>query len=141
MTDTATPPLEQKLLRDDILLHSAAGWTLAGSRCACGHISFPPVNTCPECLGDLIETVELPKTGTIFACTTVRMPAANFKPPYSIGYVDLSGGPRVFAHFQMGQEMLKIGAPVRLQVKPLWEEHGRPVVAYCFVGFDRAPDA
>jgi uncharacterized OB-fold protein len=141
MTDTAPQHTEPRLLRDDILRRTADGWSLVGSRCPLGHVSFPVTKICPECLSETVEPVELPRTGTVFAHTTVRMPAANFKPPYSIGYVTLTGGPRVFAHFEITEEELRIGAPVELEVKPMWEEEGRPVIAYCFVSSEESDHA
>lgn len=132
MSTAPEPDLSSRLLRDDILRERDGEWTLVGTRCDKAHASFPPTATCPICLSTAVEPAELPRTGRIFAHTTVRMPSANFKPPYSIGYVQLDGGPRVFAHFDAPSEALKIGAPVVLQVKPMWEDEGRPVIAYCF---------
>jgi len=141
MTESTPPGTGPKLLREDILRRTGESWALVGSRCSSGHVSFPPVGICPECLGSSVEPVELPKTGTIFAHTTVRMPAANFKPPYSIGYVELDGGPRIFAHFEVSPEQLKIGTRVELLVKSLWEEQGQPVIAYCFTTAKEATHA
>jgi len=38
------------------------------TRCpACANTFFPPRTVCPECLGDELEWVELPGTGTVYA--------------------------------------------------------------------------
>ena len=121
------------VVREGALREASDGWTLVGSRgVQSGHVSFPPRDDCPETLETTVEAVDLARTGTLFAHTTVHMPSAHFKPPYQIGYVDLDdGGPRVFAPLE--GKALAIGDRMALKVEPMWEENGVPVIAYRFV--------
>lgn len=121
------------LVREGALREAADGWVLVGSRGVnSGHVSFPPRSDCPETLEETVEPVDLPRTGTLFAHTTVHMKTAHFKPPYHVGYVDLDdGGPRVFA--PLTGDRLKIGDRMELKVGPMWEEEEVPVIAYRFV--------
>ena len=122
-----------RLVRDGVLRLAGEDWTLVGSRgVRSGHVSFPPRSDCPESLEETVELVDLAKTGTVFAHTTVHMRTMHYSPPYQVGYVDLDGnGPRVFSPLE--GENLKIGDRVALSVGPRWEEDGVPVIAYSFV--------
>lgn len=124
---------EPRLVREGALRQVGGAWTLVGSRgVQSGHISFPPRADCPESLEETVEAVDLPRTGTLFAHTTVHMRTLHYNPPYQIGYVDLDGdGPRVFAPLE--GENLKIGDRMVLTAGPAWEEDGVPVIAYSFV--------
>ena len=124
---------EMRLVRDGAMRLTEDGWTLVGSRgAASGHVSFPPRESCPESLEQTVQAVDLPRTGRLFAHTTVHMKTVHFSPPYHVGYVDLDGGgPRVFAPLE--GDNLRIGDAMVLSVGPKWEEDGVPVIAYSFV--------
>lgn len=129
---------EARLVRDGALRQVGGQWTLVGSRgVQSGHVSFPPRADCPETLEETVEAVDLPRTGTLFAHTTVHMRTLHYKPSYQVGYVDLDGdGPRVFAPLE--GENLKIGDRMELTAGPAWEEDGVPVIAYSFAKMGEA---
>lgn len=82
-------------------VYTGAGATarLIGSRCgACGATAFPRQDVCPHD-GGAMANIELPRTGTLYSATVVRVkPPFGLPRPYAVGYVDLDwDGLRVFA--------------------------------------------
>ncbi|MEW6473125.1 MAG: OB-fold domain-containing protein [Actinomycetota bacterium] len=70
-----------------------------GSECpACGAREYPPVARCLACG---VESVPcpLPMSGRIFSSTTVWAGLPD-DVPYTVAYVDLDGGPRVFCRLE-----------------------------------------
>jgi uncharacterized OB-fold protein len=62
-----------------------------------------------------MKQVNLSKIGTLYTYTTVYQGKPNFKVPYSIGYVDLKDGVRIFAPlFDVASGELKIGMEMEL---------------------------
>jgi uncharacterized OB-fold protein len=45
-----------------------------------------------------MEHREFEARGVVYAFTTVHVGPVQFSPPYSVAYVDLVDGPRIFAH-------------------------------------------
>ncbi len=103
---------------------------LIGSRSACGTVTFPAQSNCPRCGGDM-ETIELPRRGTLWTFTT-----QGFRPkgppegqylgddtdetfvPYFLGYVELPGHCKVETRlvgdkFTIGDQMELVIVPFR----------------------------
>jgi uncharacterized OB-fold protein len=93
-----------------------------------------------------MDEVELPREGTLFSYTIVRMPSANFPPGHVVGYVSLRDDLRIFAplNFEAGSAP-EIDQTLRLEIAPLWQdENNAAIVGYRFspVGSSGAkPDA
>ena len=121
------------------LFHAAAfersseGPRLLGTRCrVCGQVFHPQVSICFECLGIDLEVVPLARSGTLECFTTVHRPAERIAAPYTVGYVKLPEGLRVFAPIGAGADTLAVGMPMRLDEFALVAQ--RPeALAYCFV--------
>jgi uncharacterized OB-fold protein len=108
---------------------------LKGSECpGCGRRFFPPKARCPECFHSGLSSVALDGRGTLYSYTTVYIPSRNFKPPYTVGYVELDRGVRVFGQIRTRQgEPLVIGSPVKAVFDYLWKgADGRRVSGYLF---------
>ena len=126
----------QHLVHETALRQAAHGWTLMGSRGrVSGHVNFPPQPMCTEDFGET-DLVELPRGGVLYAHTVVRLKTAHFDPPYSVGYVDLDDGTRVYAPIE-GND-LRNGDRMSLWAGTMWEEEGQPVIAFKFVKEDIA---
>jgi len=109
---------------------------LKGCKCTdCGKMFFPPRDRCPACLKSEMTPSPLNATGTIYSYTTVHIPSKNFKPPYTVGYVELkNSNVRVFGqiHFKQDQP-LRIGMPMKMVIGHLWDEpDGRKMTGYYF---------
>lgn len=91
------------------------GGHLLGTRCErCDVTFFPPRSTCTVCFReDRVVALTLSKRGTLYTYCTVHQSRPGIATPYTIGYVDLPEGVRVFARlvdadpedFRTGMEM------------------------------------
>jgi uncharacterized OB-fold protein len=85
---------------------------LLGSRCtACSIAMFPPQAVCPACMCEALAEEAMPRRGQLYASSTVHVGPAKWHKPFTIGYVDLPNGVRVFSHL-VGDPA--IGAEVEL---------------------------
>ncbi|MFT3866662.1 MAG: OB-fold domain-containing protein [Solirubrobacterales bacterium] len=72
---------------------------LQGGECArCGTRAFPAPIVCSNCLGEEIRPFELPREGTLYAYSVIHVAPPPREVPFGVGYVDLEGDVRVFAH-------------------------------------------
>jgi len=85
------------------------------TRCpACGITFFPPRTVCPDCLGEELEWVELPGTGTVYAFSQQHH-AMYFTKPEVVAVVDLDGSEgRVFTLIDVAFEEAEIEMPVEV---------------------------
>ena len=128
MTDAAALPL----FHAGAFERSGEGPRLLGTRChACGQLFHPRVSVCFDCLAGDVEMVALDGSGTLECFTTVHMAAERIAPPYTVGYVRLPQGLRIFAPIGGPADSLAVGMPMRLAEFTLGGE--RPALAYCFV--------
>src|SRR5690606_2861577 len=71
---------------------------LIGSRCnACGVTTFPKRPVCPSCMSDQVVEETLPRTGTLYSFTVLRVGPERWLRPAALGYVDLPNNVRVFS--------------------------------------------
>ncbi|MGE3143306.1 MAG: Zn-ribbon domain-containing OB-fold protein [Hyphomonadaceae bacterium] len=89
---------------------------LSGARCeACGQIFYPaPKTTCMACLSSRLTPAPLSETGVLYVYSTIHVGNARFAAPYTVAYVDLPEGVRVFGQLDIGDEAVPLGAAVRL---------------------------
>jgi uncharacterized protein len=115
--------------------NAARDHRLVAPRCAdCGTFRMPPGRFCPECLSMLLEYVEVPGTGTVFAAILVREPlhrGAEDHVPYVPALIEADGAPGIrFVSNLVDCDLdaVGVGMPVRVvfhQVNerftlPLW---------------------
>lgn len=109
---------------------------LLGTRCErCKINFFPGRGFCSSCfLDDEMKEVSLSQTGTLYTYTTVYRGKPNFNVPYSIGYVDLKDGVRIFAPlFDTTPEELKVGIEMELVFRDMdWVSGQEDLLAYGF---------
>lgn len=92
-----TVPFHDLVARVGDAVHTDDGPRLVASRCAsCGAVAFPRRSVCMSCMSLDLHEVSLPGTGSLYSVTTVHV-SSTFPTPYSVGYVDLPGGERVFS--------------------------------------------
>ena len=121
-------------IREGIFVESPEGGTLLGCKCkSCETIFFPKGVLCLRCQGEDLEEVSLSRRGKLYSYATAQMPSAHFKPPYSVGYIDLPEHVRVFAPLKEDQaKPFEIGMEMELVIEGLWEENGKTVTGYRF---------
>ena len=77
------------------------GIVLRGAQCrACGQKSFPGKEVCPNCGSDQMTPVDLARRGKLYSFTTIHIAPTGLTTPYTVGYVDLEDGVRVFAQIE-----------------------------------------
>jgi uncharacterized OB-fold protein len=126
--------VERLPFRAGLFRESAAGGVLLGSKCkSCGQVFFPPNSLCTACLTQEMESVKLSREGTLYSFTTVHLPSYHFTPPYTIGWIELHKGVRVFSQLKgWERRTLKIGMKMRLVIEKLWDEDGKEMIGYKF---------
>jgi uncharacterized OB-fold protein len=103
------PPAKRKLAPGaDIKLSLAAydrAWEPktrweAGKCTKCGTLAMPPRFHCLGCGADNTwELTPLPRTATIYTCSTIRVPVPNLESPYTLAVVECDGvAVRVLVH-------------------------------------------
>ena len=71
---------------------------LNGSRCGrCGTWAFPARQVCASCLAREQAPAVLSGRGLVRCCTRLENPPAGFDAPITVGVVELTEGPAVFA--------------------------------------------
>lgn len=104
--------------------------TLVGSKCAdCGEILFPSLDRCSECFGDTRSTM-LSRKGILYTHATVGMGPEGFPSPYTIGYVDLPEGIRIFTTITGGD--VEIGEEMEVTTGTIYVRDSTAVKGYQF---------
>ena len=122
-------------LREGVFRETTAGPTLLAGRCPhCDHTAFPAAEHCPNCRAGDQETVELGAEGELLCATVVHMGNQHFPPGYTVGYVTMPHGVRVFSQLaNVGEELPAPGTPMTIEIVPMWHADDHDVVAYRFV--------
>ena len=120
--------------RQGLFTEEANKFFLIGNRCeACGQLFYPPRPFCFNCFRKAMQTVKLGNRGRLYSFTTSYMPSTHFEPPYTVGWVDLEDGIRVFAPIERSKNQdLAIGMEMELVIDELWQEGDKSVVGYKF---------
>jgi uncharacterized OB-fold protein len=104
--------------------------TLIGGICKdCGNQTFPRTPVCCACMSENIAPAPMPRTGTLYAFSTVHVAAKKWKHPMCIGYVDLPNGARVFTHLT---GPLTIGDSVEPVMGIVGEDENGPIESFIF---------
>jgi len=109
-------------------------YRLIGARCkSCGRIHYPPRAACPYCGGRELESVELPRTGTLESWSVVYSVPGNSRlhAPTLVGLVRLDNGVRIVAELtDADPEDLKEGIRVEAVVRRVAEDGDTGTIAY-----------
>jgi len=114
-------------------------YALVGEVCPhCDAKLFPPRDVCPECGQEARTPYQFSGRGEVYSYTTIYDPPAGYEEnaPYTVALVKLEEGPIVTAQLtDLGDEPVKIGAPVEMVTRKLREdgdERGMIVYGYKF---------
>ena len=120
-------------LREGLFTETPEG-ALLGCRCeACGQVYFPKTSFCFSCLSEEMVEVKLSRIGTLYSFTRSYLPASHFSPPFTIGWIELPEGIRVFAPIaDWERQPLEIGMQMELVIDKLWEEGEHDIIGYTF---------
>jgi len=94
---------------------------LVGSPCsACRVTYFPPQQFCPRCFVELTQTKAVSPEGEVVSFTRVHLDrnAVRLPAPVTVAAVRLDGTDTVFLHYWLGKQPPRIGARLRVRVKP-----------------------
>lgn len=89
------------------------------TRCtACGALTFPPKQHCPDCWSGDMSWQELSGRGILYARTTLHAVATQFRDeaPFSVGIVDLEEGVRLVTGLIDEPERIENDTAVRLVI-------------------------
>ena len=105
---------------------------LIGCVCgACGQRMFPAAPVCPTCMGEAMTPEPMPRQGSLYSFTTVHVGPSAWQKPFTVGYVDLNNGVRVFSHLRGAD--LKINQSVELAVAEIGRTpDGKPIITSVF---------
>jgi uncharacterized OB-fold protein len=108
---------------------------LIGSQCKkCGYVAFPKRTVCPACVtnGSMVD-IELSPRGKVDTFSTLHVAPPGFPVPYTVGYVSLPEGPRIFSILSGSGEAIDIGDDAEIIVGKIREdEMGNEVIGYQF---------
>ena len=114
-------------------------YALVGEVCPhCNAKLFPPRDVCPECGQEARTPYQFSGRGEVYSYTTIYDPPAGYEEnaPYTVALVKLVEGPIVTAQLtDLGDEPVKIGAPVEMVTRKLREdgdERGMIIYGYKF---------
>lgn len=108
---------------------------LIGSKCQkCGYVAFPKKVVCPACITNgSMEDIELSRRGSIDTFSILHVAPPGFPVPYTVGYVCLPEGPRIFSNLSYSGETIEIGDSAELIVGKIRDdESGNEVIGYLF---------
>jgi len=111
---------------------------LIGSRCQiCGYVAFPKKVICPICVRkESMEETELSGKGKIDTYSVLHVGAPGFAVPYTVAYVVLQEGAKVFSMIEgceSPEKSLEVGTEVEFVVGKICDdEHGNEVIGYKF---------
>ena len=113
MTEAATP------LWPELFGSDSEGAYLIGARCAeCGGLALGRREFCPHChAAGRTEEARIGRRGRVYTATVIHQGPSAFAQPYRVGYVDIEGGARVFAHLEQGEAAPRIGDAVALEIR------------------------
>jgi uncharacterized OB-fold protein len=103
---------------------------LMGVKCnGCKRILPPLSSICYYCYGTDLKNVKLSHHGKLYSYTDIYQPHKHFEVPYSVGYIDLPEGVRIFTPLKRKQgELFYVGMPMKLLVETLWGDKDSEVV-------------
>ncbi len=107
-------------------------YRFTGSKCACGRTYFPRRETCV--CGNKMGDLRFSGSGTIESYTIIHAAPQGFVAPYGAGIIKTKEGPFIPAQIVGPFEKIKIGAPVRLCIRRIYEagEAGMLVFGFKF---------
>jgi len=121
-------------IREGLFTEGPDGGRLLANKCkSCGQVFFPKVAFCFSCLKENMEDIILSRQGKLFTYTIAHMATMHFKPPYSVGYIEMPEGLRIFSPLKMVESKpFKIDMDMELSIEELWQEDDKHIIGYKF---------
>ena len=79
-----------------------------------------------------MKEIELSRHGTLYSYTTTYYPVSNFKPPHTMGLIDLPEGVRILAPLITSDKGFKVGTEMEMIIDTVWIENDEEVIGYKF---------
>jgi uncharacterized OB-fold protein len=126
--------MAQVPFKEGLFEEADGGPALIGCRCrACGQVFFPSRPVCLNCMSEDVAALRLSRDGSLYTYTTVYLPSEHFPPPYTVGWIELPEGIRVFSQIRGWQEQpLRIGMAMRMGIETLWQDGENEMTGYIF---------
>jgi uncharacterized OB-fold protein len=109
----------------------AGGAYLVAGQCRiCSGYALGMREFCPHCSAqNTLKEERTGRSGRLYSATVIHQGPSGFKAPYRVGYVDIEGNMRIFAHIENGAaESPKIGDAVKLDIDArMTDREGRPM--------------
>ncbi len=105
----------------------------AGKCKGCGKVYYPPRLVCGACGSRAFETITLPDKGKVVTFTVIAIGPSDFadQVPYALGVVEVMPAVRLTAQIvDIPPEKIKIGMPVALEFRKLFEEGKAGIICY-----------
>lgn len=127
----------KRFIEDGWFHDFGGGLSLVGGRCpACGRTYFPTKLVCPSCFSADQEKVPLSGTGTLHTFTRSHMGPSGMKAPFTIGFIDLPEGIKLFSlltECDPWDKVLSVGMEMELVIETIrHDEDGHEIVGYKF---------
>jgi uncharacterized OB-fold protein len=130
MTVEAKDKPSTRLCGDAVEVDANGHAYLIGGLCVdCGNRTFPRAPVCCGCMSENIVPAPMPRTGTLYAFSTVHVAAKKWHKPMCVGYVDLPNGARVFTHLKGD---LAIGDTVEVDIATVGEDESGAIETFVF---------
>jgi len=132
MTETYNKPVPQITKINRPYWEAAKQHKFMLQRCKmCGSYRYNPGESCPSCLSEELEWVEVSGQGTIYSWTVfhhVYHPAFKDEVPYVVVSVELEEGPMINSRLvDYKIEDIKIGLPVMVTFQDVTDEITLPM--------------
>lgn len=113
------------------------GWSLTGGRCAaCGKTCFPMKQVCPACFHAGQEKFPISRKGKLHTFARSHMGPSGLPTPYTIGFIDLPEGIKLFSLLTQcdpWDKVLAVGMEMEMVIETIREdEEGNEIVGYKF---------
>jgi uncharacterized OB-fold protein len=111
-----------------------ARYILKGGKCKdCGYVMYPSREVCPKCHSKNVETIDLPREGTILTYTIIHTAPEGFSDfaPYAVAIVELTNGARLMLQIvDTDFEKVQIGKKVNVVFRRLFAEGKAGIIIY-----------
>ena len=109
-------------------------YRLEAARCKkCDKVFFPPRLVCNKCNGREFERFNMKGTGKVVTHTVIRTPSDEFsgEAPFVVGIIQMDEGVRLTTQVaDVSFDEVKIGLPVKLEFRRLYEEGEAGIIHY-----------
>lgn len=109
-------------------------YMLKGGKCKdCGYTMYPARKVCPKCHSENIETIDLPREGTILTYTIIYSAPEGFGDfaPYGLAIVELTNDARLMLQIvDTDIENIQIGKKVSVVFRRLFVEGNAGIIIY-----------